>query len=104
MPIANRATVVPNQPWSQDGTASVTPEPPFPDTGTRTLPLVHLQVTADIVVPRSTYPNGVVIIPMDSAVSGASAVLPLVSSTEDEVVLDYDGHQDWPDGVVVWFT
>jgi len=104
MPIGNAANVAPDQPWSEEGTASVTPHPPFPDTTTRSLPLVRMQVVTDIVVARLTYPNGVVILPTDSSVSGPSAVLPLVSSTGGQVVLDFDGHQDWPDGIAVWFA
>ena len=98
------AEVIPNQAWSLDGTAQVTPEPPFPDRSTRILPLEHRLVEGDIVISRADHPLGVVIIPQGSGVSGQRAVFPLLASSGDEIVYEYPGFQATPDGIVFWFT
>ena len=98
-----RANIVPDQPWPSDGTAEVTPLPPFGDVLSRSLPLEHRIVGGDVVIRRSDYPLGVVIIPQGSGVSGPSATLPMLASQNDEIVLDYPGFQSTPDGVVFWF-
>ena len=104
MVFSDTADVVPDQDWSEDGTARVTPKPPFPDRNARTLPLKHLVVEGGITVYRAEYPSGLVIIPQDSQVSGSSAILPLASSSGDSIILGDPKYQEWPDGIVVWFT
>lgn len=100
-----KAIVVPtNQLWPLDGTARVTPEPPFPDTSTRVLPLEHRIVAGDFTIRRMDYPLGVVILPVGSPVSGDSAEFPLLASSGDEIPYDYPGFQATPDGIVFWFT
>jgi hypothetical protein len=98
-----RARVTPDQAWTENGTANVTPEPPFDDRSTRNLPLEHRAVEGDIVIRRSDYPRGLVIIPQGSGASGESAVFPMFPSSGDEIVFKFPGFQATPDGVVFWF-
>jgi hypothetical protein len=97
------AEVDPDQPWSQDGDASVTPESPFPDTSSRTLPLEHRD-GGPVTVLRSEYPNGLVIIPNDSYPSTSPAILPMEASSGNSIEISNGLHQDWPDGIVALFT
>lgn len=94
------ATVVPDQDWSVDGTAKVTPHPPCPVTETVTLPLEHRSV-GQVSITRDRYPNGMVFLPMEGYPTGATAVLPLRTSTEDTISDEVD--QDWPEGGVLMF-
>ena len=103
MPILYEASVTPHQPWNQNGTADVTPKPPFPDTSTIGLPLEHRE-GGPVTVRRTDYPGGLVVIPNDSGLSGPSAVLPMIVSDGDIIVLPNGGHQSWPDGIVARFT
>jgi hypothetical protein len=97
-----QADVRPNQPWTQDGTARVTPKPPFPDTTTIVLPLEH-RAGGPITIQRSEYPGGLVIIPDDTGLSGQSAVLPMAVSSADTMEIPNGEHQSWPDGIVARF-
>lgn len=99
---AYQAKVEPSQPWNEDGTADVTPEPPFPSTGTFGLPLEHRD-DGPVTVLKSSYPEGLVIIPSDNAPSGASAVLPMETSTGNVIEISNSGHQSWPQGIVARF-
>ena len=98
------AKVVPNQLWTLDGTAQATPQPPFLDHRTRTLPLEHRIVTHDFTVGRADYPLGLVVVRVGSIVSGDFTVFPLLASSGDEIPYDYPGFQATPDGIVFWFT
>lgn len=97
------ADVTPDQPWDEDGTADVTPKPPCPITETRKLPLENRD-PADMTIYRSDYPEGLVIIPTDNRPVGPTAVLPLRTSDGESIFVGDDRHQDWPEGIVVWFT
>lgn len=87
------ADVKPHQPWNQDGTADVTPKPPFLDTSTLQLPLEHREC-GPATVERSSYPEGLIMIPDDASLSGESAVLPMEVSSGDYCVL-YVRKQAW---------
>lgn len=54
-------------------------------------------------VLRSSYPEGLVIIPNDSAPSGESAILPMEVSGGNVIEIANTGHQDWPEGIVARF-
>ena len=95
-------SVSPNQGWTQDGDASCTPQVPFPDTGTRTLPLEHRPMGSQTVY-KSAYPHGLVIVWNDSPVSSNPAPLHLRGDTGDQIQVTDDDHRQWPDGIVVWF-
>jgi hypothetical protein len=97
-----RAEVEPDQPWDEDGTANVTPKPPFQITETFSLPLEHRD-DGPVTVLRSSYPEGLVIIPNDAAPVVGSAVLPMEVSTGKVIEISNTGHQDWPEGVVARF-
>ena len=97
------AKVVPDQAWSLDGTADVTPEPPFSDRITRKLPLEHRVVDSGFAIRRSDYPLGVVIIPQGSRVSGEPATFPMFASPGEEILYEFPGFQATPDGMVFWF-
>lgn len=96
------AVVTPNQPWSQDGTSTAAPIPPFPDLVARTLPLEHL-APGNYVIRRSEFPQGLVVIPTGHAPATTPATLPVVSSSGNSVQLTGDGFAEWPDGFVIWF-
>ena len=97
------AEVNPNQPWGEDGDATVTPKSPFPDTSSRTLPLEHRD-GGPVTVLRSEYPNGLVIIPDDSYPETTPATLPMKASSGDSIEIPNTPHQNWPDGIVALFT
>lgn len=94
---------MPDQPWDEDGTADVTPKPPFPTTETKKLPLEN-RPGGGFTVKRSEYPDGLVIIPTDNPPETQPATLPLRSSSGDEIYIENDDHRTWPDGIVAWFT
>jgi hypothetical protein len=96
------ASVMPNQDWNEDGTADVTPQPPFPTIQTKNLSLEN-HPEGPLTVSRNNYPNGLVIIPGTSPPASQPAILPLELSSANELLIDID-YQDWPDGVVIWFT
>jgi hypothetical protein len=100
---AYQADVAPNQSWDEDGTADVTPEPPFESPETFSLPLEHRD-SGPVTVLRSSYPEGLVIIPNDAAPAGGRAVLPMEVSNGNVIEISNAGHQDWPEGVVVRFV
>ncbi|MFQ5885417.1 MAG: hypothetical protein ACE5IO_10005 [Thermoplasmata archaeon] len=98
------AEVVPDQPWTEDGTANVTPKPPYPDIYTFSLPLEHRE-GGPVTVLRSEYPSGLVIIPTDTPPESVSAVLPMKISEGDVIEIENrGGHQSWPEGIVARFT
>ncbi|MCK4444776.1 MAG: hypothetical protein KAW09_09545 [Thermoplasmata archaeon] len=98
------AEVEAGQPWVEDGTADVTPKPPYPNTSTFSLPLEHRE-SSPVTVLRSEYPNGLVIIPTDTPPEGNPATLPMEVSSGDSIVVNSGGdHQSWPDGIVARFT
>ena len=98
----HEAEVKPHRSWGQDGTADVTPKPPFLDTSTIQLPLEHRE-GGPVTVERSTCPEGLVIIPNDASLRGESAALPMEVSRENTIEISDGGHQDWPDGIVARF-
>lgn len=96
------AEVEPGQPWNEDGTADVTPKPPFQSTGTFSLPVEHRD-GGPVTVLKLSYPEGLIIIPNDNAPSGESAVLPMEVSTGNVIEISNTGHQNWPEGIVARF-
>jgi hypothetical protein len=99
---ANQADVAPDQPWDEDGTANVTPEPPFESLETFSLPLEHRD-DGPVTVLKISYPEGLVIIPNDNAPSGESAILPMEVSNGNVIEIPNTGHQGWPKGIVARF-
>lgn len=97
------ASVLPNQPWTEDGTALVAPVPPFPDPVPRTMILDNRPATR-FTVYRDNDPLGLVVIPNGHEPSTTPAILPIKASTGDAVVVTDEFYVDWPDGFVVWFT
>jgi len=95
------ADVTPNQAWSEDGTAYVTPRAPFPETETRLLPLEHRPLAA-YTIYRSEYPNGLVIVFSSETLSG-TVPFPVIGGGGASITDDRDTHQEIPDGVVFWF-
>ena len=104
-PVEGTAVVSPDQSWTEDGTADVTPIAPFPATTTRNLPLEHRAPpgTSAIVVTRMAYPQGLVVIWTDSEVSGDPAQLGIIGTSGNSIMLGPDDHQDMPNGVIAWF-
>lgn len=98
----SEARVDPNQPWNEDGTADVTPMPPMEAT-MRNLPL-EFHEGGPLTVRRSDHPDGLVVIPTGSPPATLPVILPLRLSSGGEIFLGNDDHQEWPDGVVTWFT
>ena len=94
--------VTPGQPWAQDGTAVVAPNPPFPSQTPRTLPLDN-RPAVPFTVRRSQYPLGLVVIPTETALGTSPATLPITASSGNEVDVTEEGYTEWPDGLVVWF-
>ncbi len=97
------AEVDPDQPWSEDGTADVTPQEPYPTTTTVSLPLEH-RAGGPVTVLRSEYPQGLVIIPYDSEPETEPAMLPMEASAGDRIDISNSGHQNWPKGIVALFS
>jgi len=97
------AEVSPDQPWTENGTADVTPQPPYPNTATVNLSLEHRE-GGPVTVLRREYPSGLVIIPTDAPPENDPAILPMEVSSEDSVEVPNSGHQSWPNGIVVLFT
>ncbi|MFQ6128698.1 MAG: hypothetical protein ACE5QW_07345 [Thermoplasmata archaeon] len=99
-----RAEVKPDQDWKMDGTADVTPLPPFPDPTPVKLPLEHRE-GGPVTIKREEYPEGLVIIPTDTELTGEMAVLPMEVSDGGLIEIGNEGeHQSWPDGIVGRFT
>lgn len=96
------AKVDPAQPWNEDGTADVTPQEPYPNTATVSLPLEHRE-GGPVTVLRSEYPEGLVIIPNNSPPETQPAVLPMEVSSGDRIDIKNSGHQHWPRGIVALF-
>ena len=96
------AVVTPDQPWTQDGTADVTPLPFFPEQTARTLPLDN-RSPGTHTVRRADFPGGLVIVPTGHEPAAGPATLPIRSSDGDEVVVTGDNYTEWPDGFVIWF-
>jgi hypothetical protein len=95
------ANVVPDQAWSEDGTADVTPQPPCPINETENLPLEH-RAKGQITILRANYPKGLVVLPNEGYPSNGSAILPMIVSSGDEIVVIMN--QQWNEGGVAWFT
>jgi hypothetical protein len=101
--VEGSSLVSPDQPWSMDGTADVTPLSPFPSTVTRNLPLEHRPPGSGS-ISREAYPNGLVIIWTDSPVSGDPATLHIRGSSGGSIPYGADDeHFEFPDGIVLWF-
>jgi len=96
------ADVDPNQAWSANGDAYVSPRSPFPETLTRLLPLEH-RAYGSYTISRSQYPLGLVIVFIPGSLSSESRPLPIQGGSGASISYDPDTHQDMPDGVVLWF-
>ena len=97
------AEVDPDQPWSEDGTADVTPQDPYPITDTVSLPLEHRE-GGPVTVLRSMYPQGLVIIPYASPPDIQPTILPMEASAGEKIEIENSGHQSWPKGIVALFS
>ncbi len=97
------AEVLPDQDWEEEGTANVTPKPPFPSTNTVELPLEHRE-GGPVTVLRSEYPLGLVIIPNDNHPEGSPADLPMETSSGQSIEISNHFHADWEEGIVALFT
>ncbi|MHA1949133.1 MAG: hypothetical protein ACW99G_04765 [Candidatus Thorarchaeota archaeon] len=97
------ADVIPDQDWEEDGTATVTPKAPFPNTNPVELPLEHRD-GGPVTVLRSAYPSGMVIIPNDTPPEGPMATLPMEASSGNSINISNGAHVEWPEGIVALFT
>ena len=102
MPKDGDASVVPNQPWTQDGTAGVSPLPPFPDLVPRTLPLDN-RPAGNHTIRRANYPEGIVIVQTGHEPTSQTATLPIKSSSGNSEQITDETYVEWPDGFVIWF-
>ena len=102
MPKDGDATVAPNQPWTEDGTALVAPMPPFPDPEPRTMPLDNRTAGNDT-IKRLDYPLGLVIVQEGHEPAATPATLPIMTSTANSAAITDEMFVDWPDGFVIWF-
>jgi len=91
------AEVTPDQPWSEDGTATVTLKPSCNIEDTQTLPLKHSSKKR-ITIERDDYPLGLVVLPTEGYPTESPATLPVKISSDDTIILRRD--QDWIDGAV----
>jgi hypothetical protein len=98
----SEAEVNPDQPWNENGTADVTPDPPT-NPSMKNLPLENHE-GGPLTVRRSNFPDGLVVIPTRSPPATLPAILPLRLSSGEEILIENDDHADWPDGIVAWFT
>ncbi len=96
------ASVLPAQPWAEDGTALVTPIPPFPEMVPRNMPLDN-RPPGNQTVSRSAYPLGLVIVPTGHEPTTTPAILPILSTSSSEYRITDDTYVDFPDGFVIWF-
>lgn len=92
------AEVTPDQPWSEDGTATVTLKSSCNVEDTRTLPLKHFPPRQEITIEREDYPLGLVVVPTEGYPEMSLVTLPAKISSDDTIILRRD--QDWPDGGV----
>ncbi len=96
------AVVTPDQPWTQDGTATVAPIAPFPEAVPRILPLDNRSAGSDT-VRRADYPQGLVIVQTGHEPAASPTTLPIKSSSSDQVQITDQTYWEWPDGFVIWF-
>ncbi len=96
------AVVTPDQPWTQDGTATVAPIPPYSEPTPRSMPLDN-RPAGSYVIRRADYPLGIVEIPTGHEPSTTPATLPILASSGDEVQVTGDNYVHFPDGFVIWF-
>ncbi len=97
------AVVTPDQPWTQDGTATVAPISPFPDLDPRTMPLDN-RTAGNFTVSRDDYPLGLVEIPTGHEPQTSPATLPIQASSGDDFRVTGDLWTECPDGFVIWFN
>lgn len=95
--------VFPDQPWDEDGTAKAVPKAPYPSYNEVDLPLEHRE-RGPVTVSKSEYPDGLVIVATENALSGESAILPMKVSSGEEILIENHDHSDWPEGIVAMFT
>jgi len=103
MPKDGDASVLPSQPWREDGTATATPLPPFPDLLPRTLQLDN-RTAGNQTVRRSDYAQGLVIVQTGHEPTTTPSVLALLRADGDEYRVTGDKYIEFPDGFVIWFT
>lgn len=99
----HEAEVAPNQPWPEDGTANVTPQPPYLATLPVGLPLEHRD-EGPITILKSEYPSGLVVIPNVTPPDQNPAILPMEVSSGDSIEITNSRHIHWPTGIVALFT
>ena len=96
------AVVTPDQPSTQDGTATVAPVPPFPELTPRSMPLDN-RSSGTFTVRRSDYPDGLVIVQTDHEPATSPATLAIIASSGNQVQVTGDNFVHFPDGFVIWF-
>jgi len=92
--------VTPDQPWNKDGTADVVLLESCNLTGGRNLPLKHFPPKQEVIISKTVYPKGLVVVPTEGYPEEIPAKLPCKISSEDTIILR---KQDWPYGAVGMF-
>ncbi|MCK5605207.1 hypothetical protein KAR91_25170 [Candidatus Pacearchaeota archaeon] len=92
--------VNPDQAWSEDGTANVTPKTSCDVSGERNIPLKHFPPQKEIHIIKAEYPSGLVIVPTEGYPHISPAPLPTKIGSGDMIIFR---PQDWPEGGVGWF-
>jgi len=95
--------VIPYQPWTQNGFASVMPLPPGPGSSSLVLEVENRPAGA-MTIKRGDYPLGLIVIPPGTQLTDTTpATLPMKSTRQKKIDLD-SGDPAAPNGVVVLFT
>ena len=102
MPENGDASVTPNQPWTQDGTASVAPIAPFPDLQPRTMSIVD-RSPDPFTVYQSQNPPGIAVVVRGNEPASTPATLPILTASGTTYRVTSDVFTEFPDGFVVWF-
>ncbi len=92
----------PSQPWSEDGSATVTPIPPLPGSE-RTMPLENRD-PGPATVYKSAYPLGLVVVPTGDGPATTPATLPMYVATGSSYQITNEDWGECPQGFVVWFS
>jgi hypothetical protein len=95
------ASVAPNQPWYQDGSAEVTLLESCGTQDTLTLPLKHFPPGQEVNIDRSEYPLGLVVVPTIGYPETNPAILPVKMNSGSSIIFK---DQDPPNGAVGVFT
>jgi len=99
--IESEADVMPEQPWSEDGTADVVLKPSSNLSGIRNLPLKHFALGHIITIKKEDYPLGLVVVPTKGYPIESPKTLPCKISWESTIILK---KEDWLKGAVGIFA